>query len=384
MVLGVCRRILHNAQDAEDAFQATFLVLVRRGASIRPAGQVGPWLYGVAYRTAMEARRASAKRRRKEACLMPRLEPVEDAWGDLRALLDRELSGLPAKYRAPVVLCDLEGLTRQEAAGQLGWPEGTVSSRLSRARALLARRLTHKGVALSAGGMSLALSEATAASVPSSLQFCTVQAATQMAAGQGIAAEILAARTAALTERVLKIMWVTNLKLATILLIGLSVTGLAAYHAFAGEQKKTELPRKLPVTRAVAEQLLEPRAIRGEQAEDDKEVISVTSMPPVVVKTVPAAGDTKVDADKVTEVRVTFSKDMMDGSWSWSQISDETFPKVTGKIHYAKDKRTCILPVKLEAGKTYVFWLNSAKFGNFKDAEGRSAIPYLLVFETKP
>lgn len=109
--------------------------------------------------------------------------------------------------------------------------------------------------------------------------------------------------------------------------------------------------------------------------------ISVATMPPVVVKTVPQSGDTSVDPS-ISEIRVTFSKDMMDGSWSWTQISDETFPKMAGKPRYLADKRTCVLPVKLEPGKTYVSWLNSAKFGNFKDTNGRSAVPYLLVFET--
>jgi len=110
-------------------------------------------------------------------------------------------------------------------------------------------------------------------------------------------------------------------------------------------------------------------------------LISVATMPPVVVSTVPRSGDKAVDPS-ITELRVTFSKDMMDGNWSWTQISDETFPPTTGKPRYLDDKRTCVLPVKLEPGKTYVTWLNSAKYGNFKDADGRSAVPYLLVFET--
>jgi RNA polymerase sigma-70 factor (ECF subfamily) len=115
-----------------------------------------------------------------------------------------------------------------------------------------------------------------------------------------------------------------------------------------------------------------------------EETPSVKTLPPVVVKTVPQAGDTKVDAAKVKDIRVTFSKEMTDQSWSWSQISDETFPPSAGKPHYEKDLRTCVYPCKLEPGKTYVIWLNSQKFGNFKDAEGHSAVPYLLVFETKP
>src|SRR5262245_56233695 len=141
MVLGVCRRVLGNEHDAEDAFQATFLVLARRGDAVRPASKVGSWLYGVAYRTALEARRMAARRRRKEACAVPRSEAAPDAADDLRPVLDRELSGLPDRYRAPLVLCDLEGSTRKEAARRLGWAEGTVSSRLSRGRQLLARRL---------------------------------------------------------------------------------------------------------------------------------------------------------------------------------------------------------------------------------------------------
>jgi hypothetical protein len=114
----------------------------------------------------------------------------------------------------------------------------------------------------------------------------------------------------------------------------------------------------------------------------DRGDVSVKAMPPVVVKTVPEAGDTKVDP-ATAEIRVTFSKAMTDKSWSWSQISDETFPKIAGKPRYLKDGKTCVLSVKLEPGKTYVLWLNSQKFRNFKDKDGQPAVPYLLVFETK-
>jgi RNA polymerase sigma factor (sigma-70 family) len=136
MVLGVCRRVLRIHHDAEDAFQATFLVLVRKGDTIRPREMVANWLFGVAYRTAQKARGRIARRRVREAQVkeMPEPEAVapEEGWGDWRPLLDQELSRLPDKYRVPVVLCDLEGKTGKEAARQLGWPEGTVSSRLAR------------------------------------------------------------------------------------------------------------------------------------------------------------------------------------------------------------------------------------------------------------
>lgn len=107
----------------------------------------------------------------------------------------------------------------------------------------------------------------------------------------------------------------------------------------------------------------------------------VANAPPMVVKTVPENGATDVDPN-LTEIKVTFNKDMQDGSWSWTQRSSKNFPEVTGKPHYI-DKRTCVLPVKLEPGTTYFTSLNSAKFGNFRDETGRSAIPYPLTFTTK-
>ena len=105
--------------------------------------------------------------------------------------------------------------------------------------------------------------------------------------------------------------------------------------------------------------------------------------PPVVVDTVPATGDTEVDPS-LTEIRVTFSKEMMDQSWSWSQTSDVTFPETTGEPYYLADGKTCVLPVKLKPGTGYAIWLNSDKFGNFKDEQGRSAVPHFLRFQTRP
>ena len=110
--------------------------------------------------------------------------------------------------------------------------------------------------------------------------------------------------------------------------------------------------------------------------------ITISSAPPVVVKTVPEAGSAGVDS-KTQEIRVTFSKEMMDSTWSWGEVSHATFPKMPGKPRYEKDKRTCVLPVQLEAGKTYAIWVNSANLRNFKDSGGQSAVPYLLVFKTQ-
>ena len=118
-------------------------------------------------------------------------------------------------------------------------------------------------------------------------------------------------------------------------------------------------------------------------ARAEEQEVTVKSMPPSVVKTVPQAGDTAVDP-ATKELRVTFSKDMLtDRMWAVVQTSKETFPKVNGKIHYLDDKRTCVIPVKLEAGKTYVVWFNRGQYNSFRDAGNRPAVPYMLVFQTK-
>jgi hypothetical protein len=111
--------------------------------------------------------------------------------------------------------------------------------------------------------------------------------------------------------------------------------------------------------------------------------VNVAALPPVVVRTVPQSGDTAVDPT-LNEVRVTFSKDMKDQSWSWVKITSDSMPEFTGKVHYLPDKRTCVAPVKLEPGHAYAIGFNSEKFQNFKDASGQPALPYLLVFETRP
>jgi RNA polymerase sigma factor (sigma-70 family) len=232
MVWGVCRRVLCNYHDAEDAFQATFLVLVRKAASIASRELLANWLYGVAYQTALNARRTGAKRRARERQVAEMREPEavrQDLWHDLRPLLDQELSRLPDKYRIPVVLCDLEGMTRKEAVRQLDVPEGTVAGRLARARTMLAKRLGRRGVALSGGALAVVLSQnAASACVPTSVVASTIKAASLFAAGQAAAAGAISVKVTALTEGVLKTMLLTKLKTATLVLLTVALLGTGA------------------------------------------------------------------------------------------------------------------------------------------------------------
>jgi RNA polymerase sigma factor (sigma-70 family) len=243
MVWGVCRRVLRNYHDAEDAFQATFLILVRKAASIASPELLANWLYGVAHQTALKARATTAKRRARERQVTEMPEPAvteQALWNDLRPLLDRELSSLPDKYRVAIVLCGLEGKTRREAARQLGIPEGTVAARLARGRVLLAKRLGRHGLALTGGTLAVVLSHNVAsASVPSSVVSSTIKAASLFVAGQAAAAGVISAQVAALAEGVLKTMLLTKLQIALAVLwvvAALSGTAGLIYQTQAAEQ----------------------------------------------------------------------------------------------------------------------------------------------------
>lgn len=212
MVWGVCARQLSH-HDAEDAFQATFVVLVRKSAAVVPREMIGNWLYGVAHRTALLARRTVARRRAREGPAAdteaPPVRPPEAL-----PVLDQELSRLPDIYRAVVVLCDLEGRTRKEAAGLLGVPEGTVGGRLARARALLAKRLGARGVT-TAGGVLAALL------APRPVAASALDGACSVATGE------IPATVAALTNEVISAMTTSKFKtvVAAALVLGFVTTG---------------------------------------------------------------------------------------------------------------------------------------------------------------
>jgi RNA polymerase sigma factor (sigma-70 family) len=231
MVLDVCRAVLRHEADAEDAFQATFLVLAREAGSIRRSAALGSWLHGVAYRTALKAQAMSAKRRAHEARAASREAlPAQDlSWGEAQRVLHEELSRLAERHRAALVLCYLQGKTQDEAAAVLGLTKATLKRRLEQARALLRTRLVRRGLGPAALLIASAwpAAAATASAVPAALMFPTVKAALLVAAGQA-AAGVVSATAAALAEGVFKDMLPTKIKIATALLLALATIGTGA------------------------------------------------------------------------------------------------------------------------------------------------------------
>jgi RNA polymerase sigma factor (sigma-70 family) len=244
MVLRVCRRVLRQEQDAEDAFQATFLVLAGKAGAIRNRDTVADWLYGVAYRTAMCTRRSTVRRQHREAragAVAPRAT-ASPSWDDVRAVLDEEVQRLPPCFREAFVLCVLEGKGGPEAAAALGCKEGTVKSRVNRARHLLRQRLARRGIQLSAVLAALSLARgAGKAAVPAALAGSTVRFGLSVAAGGPAAA--IPSHVAALAAGVTRAMSLSRIKLATaaVCAVGLIVAGAFGYEALA---QKPEPPAK--------------------------------------------------------------------------------------------------------------------------------------------
>ena len=233
MVWGVCRRVVRDRHAAENAFQATFVVLARTAASVMPREKLGNLLYGVAYQIAMKAR---ARRHMRGAKVSDAPEPESASQvvrDDLADLLDHELIQLPDVYRTLIVLCELEGITHGEAAERLGWPEGTVSGRLSRSKAILARRLTRRGVRLSDGALTVLLAQdlATASSgLPTPLLLSTIKSASPFGARHATAG-VVSSEVAALTEEVLKASLYSKIRNTTVVLLASTLAKAGLWQA---------------------------------------------------------------------------------------------------------------------------------------------------------
>jgi RNA polymerase sigma factor (sigma-70 family) len=244
LVWSVCRRLL-GQHDAEDAFQATFLVLCRKAVSIRRREMLASWLHGVAHQTALQAQRSTARKRAREKQVMNLPEPAiaePDLWHELRPLLDRELSYLPEKYRVVILLCDLEGKSRKETARQLGLPEGTIASRLGRARALLAKRLARHGVAVPAGTLAALVSQnGASAGVPISVVSCTVATVFSSLAGPAALPGAISCWVAPLAEGTLNAMLSRKLGIAVIVVAFLSAVAAGACGLLLPAEKVPEV-----------------------------------------------------------------------------------------------------------------------------------------------
>jgi RNA polymerase sigma factor (sigma-70 family) len=255
LVLRVCRQVAHHAQDAEDAFQATFLILTRRAGSIREGEALAGWLHKVAFHVASKARRGAARRRIHEARVRPRTPtgPTHElSWHEVQEVLHEEIQRLPQTLRAPFVLCVLEDKSRPEAARQLGWKEGTVSSRLARARERLRRQLTRRGLALSAVLAAVALSETEGTAAGPALPVgSTVRAALEFAAGSPAAVAAGSERIGSLVGGVTRTMLASKLKAAAALLLaGLLVLGTGLLLPAASQVSPAGTPE--PPARPVA------------------------------------------------------------------------------------------------------------------------------------
>jgi RNA polymerase sigma factor (sigma-70 family) len=288
MVLDVCRRVLPDRSAADDAFQATFLVLARKAGSIGKRELLGNWLYGVAYRTASKAKVTAAKRKARERAA-PRPEPpdplAEMTVRELFSVLDEELNGLPSRYRAALVLCYLEGKTRDEAAAQLGCSPATLDRRLRRGKDLLRARLARRGVASSAALLPLLLAPGTAAArVPAALGTSVVEAAVRLAPGGATTplvsakTHLIPARVAALADGVLQAMFITRVKTAAALVLLLAALGAGAGLFWEGTLSARQ-PSADPQPRvAPALRLQPPKVGEKEKAEPKPRIIKADSV----------------------------------------------------------------------------------------------------------
>jgi RNA polymerase sigma factor (sigma-70 family) len=355
MVMGICRRILCNCHDAEDAFQATFLVLVRRARDIREPDRLANWLYGVAYRTATKAKADAVRRQaREDQAVDQRANAREDQglWYDLRPILDEEINLLPAKYRIPVVLCYLQGKTNEEAARHLGWPKGTVATRLARARERLRHRLTRRGIALSTAVMATTLSQATASgALPATVANDTIQAALLVAANQGVTAGVVVNQIAALTEGVLKTMILTKLKTVAVVVLMVGIGGIGAgavtyrWKTAGPTDIKPIVPTQVAHTwKARSVQFDGDLAIHVVEEEPPTIIPPAIALPPVPTERATSASDQHEDNGPLAQ-----AGKLLAGA-SWEKLARQSPDQIREEGAWPKGFLPCRIPITAKAG----------------------------------
>ncbi len=337
MVLNVCSHMLDDAHAAEDVFQATFLVLIRKAKSIGKPESVGSWLHGVAVRLAAKARGDRARRRDRErqAPRMASIEASDEAlWRDLRPVLHEEVENLPARYRAPFVLCYLEGKTNEEAAALLGWPKGTVLSSLSRARERLRQRLTRRGIVLSAAALGTLVSERAApAAVPTALIDATVSAGSSLASGT-VAVSVMA-HVDGLARTMLLARLKTSMALAV---VAGAALGIVAYRPWT--KPEIAIGPEAEQTPAIAREALPMPRTDEQRLQGVWVVVSASQRGEALDafagdRLTCAGGDFALDARR-GELRYLFRRGVNSGKW---KIDDAAEPKALDMVEAGRTLR---------------------------------------------
>ncbi|WP_422925603.1 sigma-70 family RNA polymerase sigma factor [Singulisphaera sp. PoT] len=318
MVWGVCRRILRDHHEAEDAFQATFLVLAKRASTIVPRERVGRWLYGVSRRTALNASEASRKRRLRERTHSESRKAIDPdaAYGEATERLDLELGRLPERYRLPIVLCELEGKSHAEAAEHLGWPVGTVSGRLSRGRSLLAERLSRPGQGISPTSLAVLWTGPVRPTVVLDPWFISCSlAASQLASGRELASLAVTPQVIALASRVLVGMSFGPLGrlLASLVLLGIVAAGGVVFVDRTNDKHRRAAAQVASVRRG-------PEVPIMRRLEHDEQIMGVAFAPDG--SRVATAGNGSGARVKLWSLEAAKALETFDGAWvGWRAIA---------------------------------------------------------------
>ncbi len=355
MVFDVCRGVLGNEANADDAFQATFLILARKAASIRKAASLGSWLHSVAYRTALQARGQEATRKKSEAHAPARQmsEPDDLTWREVRAVLHEELNKLPERYRVALVLCYLESKTQDQAAAQLGLAKSTLKERLERGREFLRARLVRRGLgpaallALAAWPAPVAL-----ACLPSTLVSAMVKAAGLSVAGQATAG-VISAKVAALSKGVMRTMFLARLKNATALLVAIALIG-AGVTAVAMQGSQAVARHQVATKTDEPEKPMSPsRSLKGEYeflsvsfGRDGKTLATITR----------DAGSEPGDIRAKNAVRLWDVQSGNQRALAEDQIQDRIYTTVAG-VGLSPDGKIVAAPAGGKFDGAFGFWL---------------------------